>query len=147
MQGPDGLRRGQRQAEREGIEAPQGSDDRRKRGHETLALKLARQPQQQGVILPHAAHRHGQPPNQKEQGEVEHTVAVQSGGEPAPPPAPSFHSLSQNQPADIYRMLSPFHCYFRASAIHSSLRYGALLFRTIVSRAAKQRLALGKQDG
>ena len=34
MHRPDGLRRGQRQAARKGVEAPQRSDDRRKRGHD-----------------------------------------------------------------------------------------------------------------
>ncbi|HSX78056.1 MAG TPA: hypothetical protein VLQ80_05740, partial [Candidatus Saccharimonadia bacterium] len=68
-------------------------------------------------MLPHAAHRHSQPPNQKEQDEVEQTVAVQSCGEPARPPASCFRSLSQNQPTNICGMLSPFHRSFRASAV------------------------------
>src|SRR4029077_5725812 len=83
---------------RQGIEAPQGSDDRSQGGHETVALKVARQPQEQRVVLPQAAHRHGQPPNQKEQGKVERAVAVQSGGEPAQRrqrPVPYFQSLAQ----------------------------------------------------
>ena len=52
VQGPDGLRCRERQAERQGIEAPQGSDDRRQGGHETVACLAANR--ELGLKLPDA---------------------------------------------------------------------------------------------
>jgi hypothetical protein len=77
VQGPHGLRRGERKAERKTIETPQGRADRPEQGRETSTLDDARALHQSRIVLPQATHRHRQPPDHQEQDEVQRAVGVQ----------------------------------------------------------------------